>query len=184
VAYQAEQRRLYVSGRSNTGVEVLFVVDPVSGSVAATIPMGGRVFKFAIAPDGSRLYLPDFDANAVAVVDASELRILRRVAVGVQPFDATVSRAGDVFVANYRDDTVSVIDTKSLEVTRTIGINGRPMAIAAGPDGRVYVATLQGAIVGVAPNSVVPESPISVGWGPTAIIAGRRSATGCFHAGW
>jgi YVTN family beta-propeller protein len=144
--------------------------------------MGGRVFGFGISPNGDHLYVPDFDENALAVVDPLKNRTVQRVLVGVEPFDAIVSPStGDVFVANHREGTVSVIDPRSFVVTRTIGIAGRPIAIAAGADGRVYVATFENAIMSVASSTYAITPPIPIGQGPVAIVAGPRPAAGCFR---
>jgi len=109
--------------------------DPPKLTVAATVEVGDEPRGVAIAGDQAFVVLSGEDA--VAVVDLVERKVTARVAVGTEPWHATLSPDGRrLVVGNTRSRDVSVIDTAKLAVERTVRLNGRNVRRAAvSPDG-------------------------------------------------
>ncbi|MCV7370357.1 beta-propeller fold lactonase family protein [Mycolicibacterium duvalii] len=127
------------------------VVDRTTGSVVATIPVGGSATAVAVTPDGTRAYvtLKSF-LGKVAVIDTATNTVVTTVRVGSHPTGLAVSPDGArLYVANKNGHSVSVIDTAtnkavdanpSLFATR-IRVGAYPSALALSADGtRLYVA--------------------------------------------
>jgi YVTN family beta-propeller protein len=179
LVYAPEGRRVYVTGRSDVGAEVLWVIDAGDGHVTATVPLPGRASSVAVAPGGRRMYVPELESNTITVIDTLENRIIGQVPVGLEPIGVSVSPVtGELFAANQRDGTVSVIDAEALKVTRTIRLGSRPSAIAADVDGHVYVA-LDHSLTGLAPRTYAADLRVEIGAGPSDIVVGSRPPDGC-----
>jgi YVTN family beta-propeller protein len=80
-------RRLYVSnGRAGT----VSLVDVAARKVVATsVPFGERIWGIALGPD-RRVYAADGPADALVVLDADTLAVLRRIPVGELPWGVAV----------------------------------------------------------------------------------------------
>jgi len=129
----------------------------------------------AVTPDGTKLYIVNGKADAVAVFDVATRKILTNVDVGKKPEGIALTPKGTTaYVTNFGDDTVSVIDTSTNAVTATISdkIGKGPSGIAVSPDGtQVYVVNYDGdsiSIVDAAQNAVIGD-PIKLGLAPIRV---------------
>jgi YVTN family beta-propeller protein len=133
--------RVYVA---NAGDETLSVLEP-GGVPALDKPLrtGSKAYGIAVNPDGSRVYLADYDRDAVSVFEPDTRKIIALVAVGDKPVGIELSHDGkNLYVANSGSDTVSTIDT----ATNTV--EGEPAHVGLAPiglassadDSRIYVA--------------------------------------------
>jgi YVTN family beta-propeller protein len=57
------------------------------------VEAGGSHQGMAFSPDGTRLYAVNYGAGTVSVVDAWELRVLKRLMVGDRPTNIIVAGA-------------------------------------------------------------------------------------------
>ena len=93
--------------------------------LAATIPVGIFPSGVAVTPDGSTVYVTNFQNNTVSVIATASNTVTATIPVGNNPFGVTASPDGStVYVANEGDNTVSVIG----EVTATIPGFSQPVA--------------------------------------------------------
>ncbi|MEM6698291.1 MAG: beta-propeller fold lactonase family protein, partial [Bacteroidota bacterium] len=136
---------------------------------------------FSYTQQIERLYVPNWDAGTINVIDLNTNNILTTITVGEEPYGVQVSPDHlKVYVANYRDNTVSVIDVVSntVEATITGGFN-RPWSIAFNSDGsRAYVSNREGdnvIVINTSTNSII-ESAITVGDAPEAVIVSPDDA--------
>jgi YVTN family beta-propeller protein len=100
--------------------------------VTATIPIGGgpAVFGVAVAPDGSKVYVANDDANTVSVIATATNTVSATIPVGSGPDGVAVTPDGSkVYVANANSNNVSVIATTTNMVIATIPVGVNPVAL-------------------------------------------------------
>ncbi|MEL7514209.1 MAG: beta-propeller fold lactonase family protein [Pseudomonadota bacterium] len=104
--------RLFVG---NVGSNDVTVIDPTSGEMLATIPVGERPYGVAFA--GGRAFVTNQYENTVSVIDLTTLTHETKIDVGEYPEGIDTTPDGSrIVLANWFDNTVSVIDPKSLSV--------------------------------------------------------------------
>jgi YVTN family beta-propeller protein len=98
-------------------------------------------FNLTVSSDGKRLYVVAQEANALLVVDAEKLSVLKKIGVGVQPHSVILSQDGNkAYVSNEWSDNISVIDLDLMAVTDTLKTGNGPAGLALSADGRsLYV---------------------------------------------
>lgn len=99
----------------NVGSNDVSVVDPVVGTVTATIPVGERPYGVTFTRD--RAFVSNQYENTVSVIDLETLTEMARVEVGEYPegIDTTADETR-IVVANWFDNTLSIIDASTAEV--------------------------------------------------------------------
>jgi len=130
-----EQRPVFRASR-------LFACATREGARVRLIPVGRDPRNLAITPDGSELYVANFEAAAVSVIHAATLRVIHTIQLPDQPRGMAMSADGrKVYVAMALSD-ISVIDTgrKSVTVVRTGG--NEVIDLALTPDGRMLYMTM------------------------------------------
>lgn len=104
--------KLYVC---NEGNHEVWVVDPDSLDLEATIAVGQYPHSCAMGADRRHLYVSNWGSRSVTVVDTEKGRRVRDITVGLRPNDMTLAPDGRLFVACAGDNTVHVIQTRTLE---------------------------------------------------------------------
>ncbi|WP_167767652.1 autotransporter domain-containing protein [Bradyrhizobium frederickii] len=160
--FSADGRFAYVAAMSGA----VDVIDVVSRTVVATIPVAVGPAGLALSPDGSSLYVTSSGANSVTVIStATNLVVGSPIAVGAVPYGVVVSPDGSrVYVANEGSASVSIIDAASKTVIGAVAVGGGPSGISVSPDGsRIYVANQGGgvSVIDAASQSVVTTVSIS-----------------------
>ncbi|MDQ4133997.1 MAG: PQQ-binding-like beta-propeller repeat protein [Actinomycetota bacterium] len=126
---------------ANSGSNSVSVVDPATGSVAGTIPVGASPSSIVFTPDGARAYVSNTGSDTVSVLDTATGAVVATIAVGDAPAGAAATADGTrVYVTNTGSGTVSVLDTATNTVTAIITVGGAPRAVAVTPDGTRAVA--------------------------------------------
>lgn len=113
IAVQPDTGKLYVCNEAN---DEIWVLNPQSLALEATIPVGEHPHSCIIGADRRHLYVSDWGSRTVSVVDTKKARRIRKIKVGLRPNDMALSRDGRLFVACAGDNTVHVIETKSVEI--------------------------------------------------------------------
>src|SRR6516164_6320507 len=127
-------RRLYVT--HNTHV---VVVDPDSGKVVGDIPDTPGAHGVALAPELNRGFVSNGRGNNVTIFDMKTLKMISKVAAGMNPDDITYEpKSGRVFAFNGRSKDATLIDAKSGMVVATIPLGGAPEFAVADDRGHVY----------------------------------------------
>ncbi|MEE9149087.1 MAG: YncE family protein [Candidatus Tectomicrobia bacterium] len=139
------------------------VIDRVTFDGATTIASPAAT-HFALAPDGQTVYVSNWKANAVSVIDANAATIIKVIPVGKRPNHLTFSRDGQfVYVTNYKGNSVTVIDHRAQRVVREIPVGKRPMTPIATPEA-LYVANIKsGSISVIDRKRHAPVATIDVG---------------------
>ena len=103
------QTKAYVT---NTGDDTVSVIDTVSKTVVAIVPVGRFPSGIAVTPNGAFVYVTNFGGASVSVVDATTNTVIATVPVGVAPNGVAITREGALaYVTNRVSDTVSVSNT-------------------------------------------------------------------------
>jgi YVTN family beta-propeller protein len=61
------------------------VIDTATNTVIATIPVGKSPIGVGVTPDGSKVYVANFQSNTVSVIDTVTNTVIATIRVGVQP---------------------------------------------------------------------------------------------------
>ncbi len=152
--------RAYVS---NEDGETVTVLDPSTGDVIATVPVGKRSRGLKLNRDGSLLYvavsgLPkcppsvpdeecaklkrDLNADGIATIDTATLKVSGLLKSGSDPEQFDLSRDGKrLFISNEDSSQASVLDTATGAIIVTIPIGHEPEGVRVSPNGRWAVVT-------------------------------------------
>lgn len=137
---------------------------PITATITAT-PVGPT-------PEPPLLYIPNFNANTVSVINATTYALITTVPVGTNPYGVMVSHDYNrVYVANQGSNDVSVIYMPTNRVLATIPGLSTPGAIAISSNNQiVYVANSSSNTVSVinALNNTIVNT-ITVGQNPVGL---------------
>lgn len=136
VAFQKNGGRLFVTNSEGGTTEV---IDPRAPQ--ATFRVGERPFDVGVDEDLGSVYISNWGANTVTVVEAATHRWWDTITVGERPFGVSVDLpARSVYVANWASNSVSVIDANTRKVSATVNVGARPTSVAVDQrNGQVYV---------------------------------------------
>jgi len=113
---------------TNTGDITVSVINIATNNVMATIPVGSGPFGVSVSPDGSKVYVANFDGT-VSVINTATNNVSATITVGTNPEGISVSPDGTkVYVANAGTNTVSVINITTNTVSATIPVGIGPTA--------------------------------------------------------
>ena len=151
----AQQPRLLVAQK---GEQSLAIVDPVSGTILASVPEGGTTGHEVVASSDGRLaYVPIYgnsgvgkpgtDGSNLAVIDIARQKIIGNVDFGhgVRPHMPIFGpKDGLLYVTTELDQSITLIDPKNLKIVGSIP-TGQPQShmLALSHDGlRGYTANV------------------------------------------
>lgn len=125
--------------RAADGIAVIDTASLARTRVLAGVSDPERV---AVSRDGRRLYVSEEDAGRLAVLEATQGRVLATVPVGREPEGVRVSPNGRwVLVTSEEDNAVTIVDTKSNAIAGKATVGARPRDLAFSPDGRFAYVT-------------------------------------------
>jgi|GEM_PF-844928 len=153
---------VYVTGIANNSVTH---IDAATGTVVATIPVGGFPTGIAITPDGTRAYVANNTDGTVTPIDLTTDTPLAAISVGANPDAVAITPDGrSAYVINQADNSVSVIDVATNTVLTTIaGLSGTLEGIAINPAGsKAFAVDDTGAATPIAipANTAGPSFPV------------------------
>ena len=112
IAVHPETGKLYVCNEAN---QEIYVLNETTLEFEAKIEVGPYPHSCVFGADKRHLYVSNWGARTVSVVDSKNAKKLRELSVGVRPNDMVVAPDGRLFVACSGDNTVHVIQTRALE---------------------------------------------------------------------
>jgi YVTN family beta-propeller protein len=99
-------------------------IDTVGNAVASALDLPSGLFSdygLALAPNGAKLYVTDFDNSLVSVVNVDTNTVISNISVGTNPTGIVINSYGTrAYVANATDATLSVLDTTTDTNTGTV----------------------------------------------------------------
>jgi YVTN family beta-propeller protein len=78
----ARAQNAYITNQSSNTVSV---IDTVTNTVSATIPVGLTPFGVAVSPDGSKVYVANISSNTVSVIATATNTVSATIPVGLPP---------------------------------------------------------------------------------------------------
>jgi gliding motility-associated-like protein len=156
----------------NSASNTVSVINTATQTVTATILVGTEPIDVAISPDGTRVYVTNYNntsTGTVSVINAITNQVISTVAVGVKPDGIAISPDGSlVYVANPGSQTVSVISTATNTVSATINLSGYDdLDVSVSQDGKWIYVTVPDQntiiIVNAATNSIASKMNVGSG---------------------
>lgn len=140
--------RVYVTNERSGDLTVI-----ENGQAVATIPLGKRPRGVRASADGRTLYIalsgspiaapgidektlppPDKSADAIAVFDVADGKILRLITGVSDPEQMAVSKAGKLYVASEDTGQALVIDAATGAILATVPVGDEPEGVDLTPD--------------------------------------------------
>ena len=165
----AKTQTAYITNETDNTVSVINIL---TNTVTATIPVGANPTGVAVSADGNKVYVVNTDDNTVNVINTAFNIVSATIGVGIVPFGIGISPDGSrLYVANNTDNTLSVINTTTNTIIATVPAGYRAYGVSVSPDGsKVYVTNHSDSSVSVlnaATNTVTNTIP--VGSGPLGV---------------
>lgn len=135
LAFSPDGRTVYISvwDEART-VAALAVLDTMTNSVVATVPMRSRPFLAAVTPDGRRLYVPNHDSGTISIVDTATNAVTAEIRVPAHPHWVDFSPDGRrAYTADHESNLVTVIDTATDTVVAEVPARRSPHSVAVHP---------------------------------------------------
>jgi YVTN family beta-propeller protein len=133
--------RLYLS---HPDASAITIVDGGTARVLKRLPYTGQAFGIAADADGRFVYVGDWTTGRVSRLSAETGAVEGVVAVGRDPANLVLDRAGRIWVADRESHQVSVIDAARMERIATIPVGTAPFALGLSPrQDRLYVANVR-----------------------------------------
>jgi YVTN family beta-propeller protein len=177
--------RVYVTNERSGD---LSIIDPSTGAVVATAPLGKRPRGIHASPDRKTIYValsgspiegpnvdksklppPDKKADGIGVFDVAQSKLLKLISGGSDPEEFDLSKDGNLLYSSNEDaGQTSVIDIASGKVVASIKVGDEPEGVTTSPDGKFVFVTSEDegtvSAIDVAARKVV--STIAVGHRP------------------
>jgi RHS repeat-associated protein len=150
----------------------VFVISTATNTVTATISPGQKCpTGIAATPDGTKVYVGNFDSDTVSVISTSSNSVIATISAPSEPqFVAISPDSTKVYVGCTGASAVAVISTASESVIATISTSaysGYPGGIAVTPDGtKAYLSMLSGTSVlaiNTSTNTITTSIPVTSG---------------------
>ena len=125
----------------NSNSNTISVINPLTNSVVASIPVGSFPFGACVTPDGKSVYVTNQNSNNVSVINTANNTVIATVGVGNYPENICISPDGKkVYITNRYDSTISIINPMTNTVSKTVKVGVTPYGMCISPDGsKVYV---------------------------------------------
>jgi YVTN family beta-propeller protein len=168
--------KAYVSNHLDDSISVI-----TNSGVQTIADVGNGPLGVALTPDGDYLYVANYNADTVAVIDTRDLELIKTITVGDGPWGVAVGSDGDyVYVTNSLADTVTVIRTSDNLVQGTYTTGNQPMGVAAPKNGSfAYVVNYLGNTItritaATGARETLATGQIDGAYGLGAFFAGSR----------
>jgi len=176
IAFNPAGTRAYVTLTSDNVVDE---VDPSTGAVVATIPVGSGPLSIVILPDGTKAYVSSYNDGAVTIIDlatnATTTILLPNPGFPANGFFVALTPDASEFWVVDGTRGIDAYRVSDNTLIATIPVAAGPVAVAFDPAGtKAYVADYASAdatIIDVATHSVtgtfaVPGVPYGVAFSP------------------
>ncbi len=99
----------------NEGNQEVLVLDGETLALQTKVMVGPYPHTCILGADRRHLYVSNWGARSLTVIDTKDHKFVRDMTVGIRPNDMTLAPDGRLFVACSGDNTVHVIQTKKVE---------------------------------------------------------------------
>lgn len=120
----------------------VIIVDLVSLSAVAEIPVGAQPHDVAFTPDGKTAFVSNRLDDTVSVIDTATRRVTATIPVGDEPHGLVVDREGRfLYVLNTLSEDISVIDIGTRTEVKRLAAGRGPWSAALSGDGQWIACT-------------------------------------------
>jgi YVTN family beta-propeller protein len=158
--------RFYVANRGEDTVTANLPSSPSTVAATITLPAGSQPV-FVHTTENANVYVAEFGANSVSVIDTLSNVVKASVPVGTHPIALAETPNGQkLYVANQGSGNVTVINTVDDSVAKTIPVGASPVWLVARSDNaRIYVADSSGLIydIDTLSDTVITGGTVSTG---------------------
>jgi YVTN family beta-propeller protein len=96
--------------------------------------VGKTPIDLALKPDGGELFVSNFDASSISVIETNANEVGATYLIGANPVRAVVSADNSLlFVSNFGADSVSIFSINDGKLVASIPVGRRPDALALTP---------------------------------------------------
>jgi YVTN family beta-propeller protein len=158
--------------QTNAAGDNTHVIDPATNKVVGVINDIEIPHGITSAPDGSRIYISNEHLRSLDAVNATTLKVMKRIKLSGRPNNVAISKDGrKVYVGIAQaPGALDVIDTQTLTNVKTIPVKGSIHNVYVTPDGKFAVAGSIGqrtiSIVDTATDEMVRSITLSAGIRP------------------
>lgn len=154
----------YITDNFNNTVEILDLTGYYIANSLTVGDSGTANSGIAISPDGSKVYITNYDSSYISVINTADNSI-STIRVSQPASGICISPDGSkLYLTNNSTNTISVVSTATNTVTNTINTGSGPMKICINPAGtRLYVTNYAGfsvSVVNTATNTVISTIPV------------------------
>ena len=122
--------------------DTVSVINTVTNSVVATVPVGSGPVGIAVNPAGTHAYVTNRKDSTLSVIETATNTVIATVPVGYGPVGVALNPGGTrVYVANRKDNTVSVINSVDHTLVNSIPVGFGPFGVAMNPAGTLAYVT-------------------------------------------
>jgi len=157
-------------------------LDPASGRVVATIPVGFHVFN--LAADAASVWVVSFEDNMVARIDPTTNAVTVRQSLLHEP-SAVLLADGSAWISRSGNATVVRLDAVTGALQAEIPVGRRPLPLVAG-SGSIWVRCEQDSTVSridPSTNRVVADIPVDPFYGLDGVDSMAANAGGVWISG-
>lgn len=152
------------------GSSTVAVINTANNTLISNINVGatGHSTSVAVTPDGKFLYVTNYVANTVSVVNLLSNTVVAVIPVSAYPFGITISRDGTKAYVGYTfNKYLSVISTINNTITNTINLSSPAQYVAISPDGsKLYApAGTNLTVIDPATNAISTVIPTGINMG-------------------
>jgi YVTN family beta-propeller protein len=147
----SDGKTIYVA---NEDASAASVVDVASGTVKATIEVGGQPEGVTVRPGGDEVWVTSEVGGKLYVVDTKSFTVTHVITVGKRPRSVVFTHDGKrAYAPGEVSGNVTVIDTRTYRPIAAIPVPGKapkPMGSVITPDdSKVYISTGRGGTVAI-----------------------------------
>lgn len=123
--FSADGKLLWAAAASGNGNVYVFDKEQ-NYKLIKTIPVGKNPMEVTFSSDGTTIFVPNYGANTVSVIDVATQAVVKTISVGNAPVVAWAGSDGKMYVQNEEGQSISVIDVASRMLESTINLGFKP----------------------------------------------------------
>lgn len=109
----------------------ILLMDPLTGSVEASIDVPGEPHGLVLSPDGKSVYVGQRSLGQIAMIDTASRKIVKTMAIGKRTDMMAISSDGkSIYVAIRDENKLAVVSASDLSVITKIDTDGETHGVA------------------------------------------------------
>jgi YVTN family beta-propeller protein len=126
IIYNPTSGRVYVSSAVRGSPSKVWVINPQTDAVEATVTCGENAWELGVNPEANRVYCSNHGSASVTVIDGASNQKLADIEVQGEPHWPVWISTDKVFIGEYWDRTVAFMPGDSLRIAGRFPVPGNP----------------------------------------------------------